>query len=282
MAEETLVAVYDTAAQAAAAVQDLHAANVPSGAISSHAASSGAATGTTPGTSSGTGREPGFWSSLFGGQPDHDTAVYDRSLEAGSTVVTVRTPDEHVESVSRILEQHEPIDIDGRASGYALGKTTSAGTTGITATATPAAIGTAGATGAGEQAIQLAEEQLVVGKRLVDRGTTRVRRFVVETPVEENVTLRAEHVSIQRRPVTEGTRVADTEFTDRVVEVNETAEEAVVGKTARVREEVVIRKDAADRVETVRDTVRREDIEVEKAQNGTATAGTPADRTPKI
>ncbi len=279
MAEETLVAVYDTAAQAAAAVQDLHAANVPPGAISSQATSSGAATGTTPSTSSGTGREPGFWSSLFGGQPEHDTAVYDRSVEAGSTVVTVRTPDEHVESVSRILEQHNPIDIDGRASGYGLGRTPAASTT---TTATTAAVGGAPVAGAGEQAIQLAEEQLVVGKRLVDRGTTRVRRFVVETPVEENVTLRAEHVSIQRRPVTEGTRVADTEFSDRVIEVNETAEEAVVGKTAHVREEVVIRKDAAERVETVHDTVRREDIEVEKVPNGTATTGTPVGRTPKI
>jgi len=266
MAKETLVAVYDTAAQAAAVVQDLHAANVPSGAISSHAASSGAAGGTS-------------WSSLFGGQPEHDTAVYDRSVEAGSTVVTVRTPDEHVESVSRILEQHNPIDIDGRASGYGLGKAAAASTT---TTATTAAVGGAPVAGAGEQAIQLAEEQLVVGKRLVDRGTTRVRRFVVETPVEENVTLRAEHVSIQRRPVTEGTRVADTEFSDRVIEVNETAEEAVVGKTAHVREEVVIRKDAAERVETVHDTVRREDIEVEKVPNGTATTGTPVGRTPKI
>jgi uncharacterized protein (TIGR02271 family) len=245
MAKETLVAVYDTAAQAAAVVQDLHAANVPSGAISSHAASSGAAGGTS-------------WSSLFGGQPEHDTAVYDRSVEAGSTVVTVRTPDEHVESVSRILEQHNPIDIDGRASGYGLGKAAAASTT---TTATTAAVGGAPVAGAGEQAIQLAEEQLVVGKRLVDRGTTRVRRFVVETPVEENVTLRAEHVSIQRKPGS-GAVVTDADFTDRVIEVSETVEEIVVSKTARVREEVVIRKDIEDRVETIRDTVRREDVEI--------------------
>jgi hypothetical protein len=58
----------------------------------------------------------GFWSSLFGGEPDHDTAVYDRSLESGSSVVTVRVPDEHVDGVTRILERHQPIDIDERAA----------------------------------------------------------------------------------------------------------------------------------------------------------------------
>ena len=45
--------------------------------------------------------------------------------------------------------------------------------------------------------------------------------------------------------------------------MTETGEEAVVGKTARVREEVHLRKEAVDRVETVRDTVRREDVAIE-------------------
>jgi stress response protein YsnF len=40
-----------------------------------------------------------------------------------------------------------------------------------------------------EEVIALSEEQLTVGKRLVNHGTTHIRRFVVETPVEENVTL---------------------------------------------------------------------------------------------
>jgi cell division ATPase FtsA len=52
-------------------------------------------------------------------------------------------------------------------------------------------------------------------------------------------------------------------FQDRTIEVRETAEEAVVDKTARVTEEVVIRKDVEERVETVRDTVQRTEVEVE-------------------
>ena len=279
MNEETIIAVYDTAAHAEEAVRDLHAANVPPGAISQHAG-----TGTGSGLMAGSAqtaapsREPGFWNRLFGGEPDHDTAVYDRSLDAGSTVVTVRVPDEHIESVSRILEAHDPIDLDQRATGYGLGTTSTATTA---TTAQPVA---ATATQGGEEVISLAEEQLVVGKRLVNRGNTRVRRYVVETPVEQNVTLHSERVSIQRRPVTAGINTADTAFTDRVVEVTETDEEVVVGKTAHVAEEVVIRKEAADHVETVRDTVRREDIEVERvpgqATTGNVAAVTPA-RNPK-
>ena len=115
-----------------------------------------------------------------------------------------------------------------------------------------------------EETLQLSEEQIQVGKRLVNRGTTRIRRFVVETPVEENVTLHSERVSVERRPVTGDARVTDADFTDKTIEVTERDEEAVVGKTARVKEEVVVRKDAADRVETVHDTVRREDVEIVK------------------
>ena len=42
---------------------------------------------------------------------------------------------------------------------------------------------------------QLAEEQLAVGKRLINRRGTRVRRYVVETPVEENVNAPRRHQS---------------------------------------------------------------------------------------
>jgi hypothetical protein len=65
-------------------------------------------------------REEGFWSRLFGGDRNYDHQVYDRSLEAGSTVISVRVADAHVTRVSEILERHNPIDIDERASGYGL------------------------------------------------------------------------------------------------------------------------------------------------------------------
>ncbi len=269
MAIETIVAVYDTAAHADAAVRDLEAANVPSGAISRHA---GSATSATPDSAEPV-REKGFWSSLFGGEPDHDESVYDRSLSSGSSVVTVKVPSEHVQQVTAILERHSPIDLDERAASY--GATTSGATTTTTTTATTglaAAPARAKAVQAGgEEVLALSEEQLNVGKRLVNRGTSRIRRFVVETPVEEAVTLHSERMSIERRPVAAGTQPGDASFTDRTIEVTETDEEAVVAKTARVREEVVINKAATERVETVRDTVRREDVEITRDGQSSAT-----------
>ena len=100
--------------------------------------------------------------------------------------------------------------------------------------------------------IPLAEEQLEVGKRTVDRGTTRVRRYVVERPIEQNVTLHGERVTIERRHPVEGTAAADGAFEERTVEVRETEEVPVVGKTARVVEEVAIRKEATERTEWCR------------------------------
>jgi uncharacterized protein (TIGR02271 family) len=117
----------------------------------------------------------------------------------------------------------------------------------------------------GEQVIPLSEEQLDVGKRTVDRGTTRVRRYVVEKPVEENVTLRGERMTVERRqPIETTTAPGMGAFEERVVEVREAAEEPVVAKTARVVEEVVIGREATERTETVKDTVRREEVEVAK------------------
>jgi len=269
--DETIVAVYDTAAHADAAIRDLKAANVPSDVISVHA--KGSATGTT---AAAPAHEPGFWASLFGGDTS-DTTTYARSVESGSTVVTVKTvPERDVAGVTAILERHNPIDFDERASSYDTTQTTTTRTTAAApATAPRANMQTARATYG--DTIQLAEEQLTVCKRAVNRGTTRVRRYVVETPAEAQVSLHSEKVTVDRRPVTDGRTVNAADFTDKTIEMKETGEEAVVGKTARVVEEVSLRKEGVDRTETVRDTVRREEVEVEEVPTSQTT--TTTDRT---
>jgi len=108
------------------------------------------------------------------------------------------------------------------------------------------------------------EERLTVGKRAVNRGGARVRSYVVETPVEEQVTLHSETIRVERRPVTDGRLVTDADFREQSVEMRATSEEAVVGKEARVVEEISLRKEATDRVETVRDTVRQTKVDVEQ------------------
>ena len=52
-------------------------------------------------------------------------------------------------------------------------------------------------------------------------------------------------------------------FRERSIEMEERAEEAVVSKEARVVEEVVVRKDADQRTQTVSDTVRKTEVEVD-------------------
>ena len=273
MDDETIVAVFDTAEHAAAAVRDLEAAGVSSSAISQHAGTAQDGTAKAGQTAPETmqpKRDQGFWANLFGGDPEygHDTTVYDRSLQGGSTLVTVRTSGAHLDKAVAVLESHNPIDIDERATSYGLGMPgakpdMSAGVAGMSTVHAGAAASTQA--GAGESGkLSLSEETLSVGKRAVNRGTTRVRRYVVETPVEETLNLRDEHVSVERRPVTDGRAVGSDSFGDKVIEMTETAEEAVVAKQARVREEVVIHKEATDRTETVRDTVRREDVEITK------------------
>ena len=115
----------------------------------------------------------------------------------------------------------------------------------------------------GDEVVQAAEEQLVVGKREVGRGGVRVRSYVTERPVEEQVELRQERVSVERRPVDRELAPGDAAFQERTIEAVERGEEAVVSKTARVTEEIGIRKDIERETETVRDTVRKQEIEVE-------------------
>ena len=109
--------------------------------------------------------------------------------------------------------------------------------------------------------IEVVEEQLNVGKKEVERGGVRVRSFVTQKPVSEQVTLREEHVDVQRTSV-DRPASADA-FKTGTIEMRETAEIPVVAKEARVVEEISLNKTASEHTETVQDTVRRTDVEVE-------------------
>lgn len=137
-----------------------------------------------------------------------------------------------------------------------------------------------GSRGASEQRIPVVEETLRVGKREVAGGSVRVRSYVVERPVEEQVRLHEESVHVDRQAVDQPVSEAGDPFRERTIEVSARSEEAVIGKDARVREEVVVRKDASDRTETVKDTVRRTEVEVDDGR-GTPKAGTGSTTTEK-
>lgn len=275
MSNEKIVAVYDTPAHAELAIQDIIASGVPEDAITKH---SGSLSSTATTDEVEPVREKGFWATLFGGEPNYDIAVYDRSLENGSTVVTVQAPESDIKRILDILDSHDPIDIDERAKNYGLMPATSLHEPPVDQTTLPVAA--TAATPSGDETLRLAEESVVIGKRLVNRGGTRIRRYVVETPVEESVSLHHERVTLDRRPVTDTRPISDADFSEKTIEMTETSEEAVVSKNARVVEEVRLRKQATDRVETIRDTVRKEEVEVERIQGDAKTteaATTPFD-----
>ncbi|HLL15595.1 MAG TPA: YsnF/AvaK domain-containing protein [Pyrinomonadaceae bacterium] len=123
----------------------------------------------------------------------------------------------------------------------------------------------------GETTIPVVEEELQVGKREVERGGVRVESRVEEKPVTEQVQLREERVHVERRPVDRPVTDADNAFREGSLEVTERAEEAVVSKTARVVEEVVVGKQVEEHTETVRDTVRRTDVDVQEVNTTDAT-----------
>jgi uncharacterized protein (TIGR02271 family) len=140
-----------------------------------------------------------------------------------------------------------------------------AGTGGLTAGSnTGAGFGTTSTgLGRGEEVIPVVEEELRIGKRDVNLGRVRVRSYVREIPVNEQVNLRSERVEVERRAVDRPLTTGDVAFQDRTIEAEERAEEAVVAKEARVTEEIALRKEAETRTETVTDSVRKTEVEVE-------------------
>ena len=70
-------------------------------------------------------------------------------------------------------------------------------------------------------------------------------------------------MEIERRPVDRALGAGKSAFEDRTIEAEEHAEEAIVSKEARVTEEIGLRREGQERTETVSDSVRRTEVEVE-------------------
>jgi uncharacterized protein (TIGR02271 family) len=224
----------------------------------------------------------GIWESIkdfFVG--DDDRPVYSEGLRRGGYLLTARVDDDHSAQAISVLERTNAVDLDQRAeqwreegwtgeddsyiSGYQTSRTDSAGMSPSTAD---------DLTARDERAIPVVEERLRVGKREVDRGSVRVRSYVVEEPVHEEVSLREERVEIERRP-TAGRAATSQDanlFQEQTIEVSERGEEAVVAKDAVVTEEVVVRKSADQRTENIDDSVRHTEVEVDDTRSKTGPA----------
>ena len=305
-----ITAFFDKREDANEAVERLKSSGVPGSAIKLTEGSQGGETGNmgsgggaTPagiGGTSTTGHsrpreEQGFWASLADlFLPEEDTHTYAEGLRRGGYLVSARVSDAHYERALDILDDEGTINLDERASTWR----SEGWTPGASGYGSPSASGTmdragpegsrlggvSGRTGAasaetsrhqGEEAIPVTQEQLRVGKREIEHGRVRVRSYTIEKPVQEQVNLREEHVSVERRPVDRPTTGTEDAFRERTIEAEEKKEVPVVSKEARVTEEVVVRKGVEQRSETVADTVRETKVEVEdnRDHRGTGTTG---------
>jgi uncharacterized protein (TIGR02271 family) len=283
---QTITALYDDQAQAQAALSKLVAAGFPQGSIRLTPGASTTATRST-GSYDHTRDEGGFWASLKDAfMPEEDRYAYTEGLSRGGTLLTATVEDNRVAAAMDILEENGSVDLDEREatwrkegwSGYGAASATGASATATVTSGTAStgtATGAAAARGTGEtDYIPVVEERLNVGKRVAEHGRVRVRSYAIETPVEEQVSLREEHVEIERRAVDRPVTAADEAlFAEKTIEATERREEAVVSKDARVVEEVGIRKDATQRTETVSDTVRRTEVEVEDERGNVSRTG---------
>lgn len=210
------------------------------------------------------------------GVSEDEAGYYAEGIRRGGALISVSVPDEQADRASEILDRHNPADIDERSSYYQ--QTGYSGYSEEAAPFTSAQIQREReqyrSINAGEHTnLEVVEEQVQIGKREVERGGVRVRSYVTETPVREDVNLREEHVRVERHAVDRPATSADLNtFEEGVIEVTERAEEPIVQKTARVVEEVTVGKDVENRTETIEETVRRKDVDVEHMGAGTGSA----------
>ena len=249
----TIAALFDTQADAEAGKQRLLDANIGADHVHIHDKTADGFDQT------GYSAQPngGMWGKIKNAVlPQEDRHTYEEGVRRGGYLLHADVEDAHVDPAVAALEAANGVDIDQRASNWrSEGWDYDAGTA--------AAVGDRRKLD-GEEVIPVVEEQLVVGKREVGRGGVRVRSYVTETPVHEQVRLLEEKVMVERRAVDRPVSdVGADAFRERTVEMTETNEEAVVGKTVRVVEEVVVSKTAGERVADISDTVRRTDVEVE-------------------
>jgi len=265
MSAQTVVGIFNTAAEAQQAVQKLEQAGFKLDYVDvAHREAANQGMGRTSDDSIG-----GFFSSLFGGDDNDDARNYTEAAKNGSSVVTVHIDSaDQSQKAARILDDAGAVDVDGGMKGDKSGNNQNYQSNQTNQN------NQNNRTGDNMKA-EVIEENLQVGKRTEQTGGVRLRSRIVEKPVEASVRLREEHVTVQRTPVDRPASESDFKaFKEGEMEVTESAERAVVAKEAHVVEEVSLGKQVTEREEVIRDTVRNTEVDVEQIPGKTTTTNT--------
>ena len=197
---------------------------------------------------------------------EHEAHVYGRTIAKGGVVLSARVPSMEVAHAVGVLTVHKPVDVHERAAdlGVAASAEKAAAAIPAAALAPKQTMAPALRNDDDEEVIRLAEEHMEVGKRQIETGRARVRRFITTEEVETPITLHQQHIEVIRRVITDPNALDGIDWEDRAIEIIETDEEPIVRKTAHIAEEIVVRKAGSDRVEKVHGTVRRQQVEVQR------------------
>ncbi len=274
---QSLVAVFEDRTQAERAREELISSGVPSSAVSLHASDADTGVTTAPGTRIDTETGIGhFFRTLFGMEDDRPAAYEEAARRGHCTLVVDCDSEDDMDRAHGILDRYDVIDIDERATAWRSDADDRAATNAgrMESAQSARAMADTRAEANTEANIPVIEENLQVGKREVERGRVRVFTRVMERPVEESVQLREERARVSRQPVDRPATEADQNaFKEGSMEIRERAEVPVVQKQARVVEEVQVGKQVEERTETVRDKVRKTDVQVEEDKAPVAAEG---------
>ncbi len=259
---QTVIGIFQDATQAKNAIDQLKGAGIPESDVILKTNQATADSKFSGIDSSNTGVEEDsdengitrFFKSLFGGDSE-DADHYSRLTKSGSTVVSVRADSaDEAERIADILDDYGAINVEENAKGQAEYSGQGFGQDRSTRLVDDTK----------DIVIPKIQENLEVGKRTVESGGVRVRSRIVETPVEEQVQLWQEHVNVERTPVNRPLSDTDrTDFKDQDIELIEHTEVPVVSKQARVVEEIKISKTGSATTQTIKDTVRNTEVDID-------------------
>jgi stress response protein YsnF len=112
--------------------------------------------------------------------------------------------------------------------------------------------------------IPIIEENLNVSSEDLVTGGERITTKVLETPVEQSISLKEEHVHIDRQPTNKPAFESDFQtFKEGEIEMTEYKEIPVVSKQAKIVEEVTVHKTVTESERIVKDTVRQTEVDTE-------------------
>jgi uncharacterized protein (TIGR02271 family) len=172
------------------------------------------------------------------GIPEDEATYYENEVKSGHTVVTVNADG----------YQDKAWDILSRCGAYNRNTATT----------------TATAAQAGDQTMQVHEEELRAAKTPVQAGEVKVRKEVHTEHRTLDVPVRREEVVVERHPVTGHAASASDIRPGEEIRIPVTEEQVHVEKRPVVKEEVTVGKREVQQTERVSGDVRKEEVKVER------------------